>query len=218
MSFLPTIISWFFPPLCVHCQREGTWLCSAAQDDLAAEPVYRQPIVIPGMTAVCIRGSYDCRPLQQLIHRLKYSYWTGAAEVLRSVIEPLLTDLERLPPDTVIVPIPLHGRRLRERGFNQSRLISRALAEMIHRPVVDLLKRNRYTTPQAGLPAARRLRNVVGAFASERARLSLAATSWPTSVILVDDVITTGSTMAECATVLRQHGVKQITAVALAKG
>ncbi len=211
MSLFTTVIDAIFPPLCVHCNREGSWLCSVAADDIKQERVIVNPLIINGVEKVLVRGSYDCEPLAQFIQKLKYHYWTGAGSLLHGVVAPPTPELN-VPSDTVIVPVPLHSRRHRERGFNQSLYISKALSRATGLPVKNLLQRTRYTPPQAQLTAKERVTNIIGAFGQGR------VASWPKSVILVDDVITTGSTIAECAAVLRKYGVRKITAVALAKG
>ncbi len=227
VMFIAKLIDIVFPPLCVHCGREGAWLCRSAQSIINQESLLIDPLPIRGVDRVITRGSYDCEPLAQLIQKLKYHYWSGLSGVLDDVLEPLRSELSRLA-DAVLVPVPLHRRRQRERGFNQSLLISRALSRVTGRPIIPLLARMKYTVPQARLSAVERLTNMIDAFGrgqpvASRRRITRGGTSptsggWPPSVILVDDVITTGSTMAECASVLRQHGVHNITAIALAKG
>lgn len=227
MFLVTKFIDLIFPPLCVHCGREGAWLCLTAQTSLNHEQLLIDPLPIRGVDRVITRGSYDCEPLAQLIQKLKYHYWTGLSEVLVGVLEPCRSELSGLA-DAVLVPVPLHRRRQRERGFNQSLLISQALRRVTGRPITPLLACMKYTAPQARLSAVARLTNMIGAFGRDRRVASHRRTTrgeappagggWPSSVILVDDVITTGSTMAECASVLRQHGVRDITAVALAKG
>lgn len=210
MPIFTSLINFIFPPLCVHCGREGSWLCPVAREELAEAPIMVDPIVIPGIDRVIVRGSYDCAPLAQFILKLKYHYWTGAAAVLNEALRPLSPHLKH--KNTLIVPVPLHRRRQQERGFNQSMYIARSLSTMTGLPVNNILQRTRYTTPQAQLSAKQRIKNIIGAFGDQQIM------QWPTSVILVDDVITTGSTIAECADVLRKKGVQKITAVALAKG
>lgn len=211
MSVVSSIIDAIFPPLCVHCGREGAWLCSAAQDLIRTEHIIVDPLAIPGVDRVYVRGSYDCEPLAQLIQKLKYHYWTGLAGVLDDVLKPLAKDL-KISKSAVIIPVPLHSRRHRERGFNQSLIIGKVLSKATGLPQANLLQRTRHTTPQASLSATERTTNIIGAFGRGK------ITNWPKTVILVDDVITTGSTIAECASVLRKYGVTKITAVALAKG
>ncbi len=209
---LQPITSFFFPPLCVHCGREGAWLCPAAQQLLRREHPIINPLKIPGVDRVIVRGSYDCRPLQGLITKLKYNYWSALVEDFPEVINPLLPLLPK-HSHTVIVPIPLHTRRQRERGFNQSQFLAEVLSQQSGLPVVHLIKRHRYTTPQAQLTEAERKTNILDAFEID-SRIS----EIPKSVVLIDDVITTGSTIAESATVLQKFGVRKIFAVSLAKG
>ncbi len=210
MFIVTKLTDLIFPPLCVHCGREGAWLCPAATSSLDHEPLLIDPLPIRGVDRVITRGSYDCETLAQLIQKLKYHYWSGLSPVLVEVLKPLSAAVA--DQDVSIIPVPLHHRRQRERGFNQSLFISQALGAITGRPVTDILRRTRYTTPQALLSAKERTTNIIGAFGRGR------VVTWPKSAILVDDVITTGSTIAECASVLRQHGVNRITAVALAKG
>lgn len=205
------IVAGLFPPLCVHCGREGAWLCPAALDDISHQECLTDPLTIPGVDRVIVRGSYDCLALQGVVTKLKYHYWSAVSESLHQLFDPVVKQLP-CPSDTVIVPVPLHPRRLRERGFNQSEIIGRSLSGLVGVSIQELLERNRYTTPQAQLDEHGRHENIKGAFLTRRVVKNVS------SVILVDDVITTGSTMAECASELRRSGVHHIVAVALAKG
>lgn len=210
---LGKFIDFMFPPLCVHCQREGAWLCTTAQDQVDAEPILVDPLVIPGVDLVIARGRYDCEPLAALVQKIKYSYWHAARDVLKDCLQPVTNHLPLHDSSTVIMPVPLHRERLRERGFNQSLLLARALSALINRPVVELLVRERATRAQAKLSEQERLTNMTDAF-----RIKPKVAKWPEFVILIDDVVTTGSTFRECASALIQVGVTNITGVALAKG
>lgn len=170
------------------------------------------PLVIPNVDRVICRGDYNDPIMAALIQRLKYNFWTGLQPALVNLCEPLRTVLGPLPTEMVIIPVPLHWRRRAWRGFNQSDLIAHAIAKHLDRPVESSLQRHRWTTPQAQLDGQSRTTNVCRAFRD------VVVAKRPYSAILVDDVITTGSTIAECASVLRQSGVQDITAVALAKG
>jgi ComF family protein len=113
----------------------------------------------------------------------------------------------------VLVPVPLHPRRLRARGFNQSELLARELARRAGRPLVcGALVRRADTPPQTGLPAARRRANLRDAFAVRR-RGAVAGRT----VVLVDDVLTTGSTARACARALRQAGVSEVRLLTAAR-
>ena len=113
----------------------------------------------------------------------------------------------------VIVPVPLHWRRLLMRRFNQSALLGFALSPVLSVPCVPAaLKRTRYTTPQMRLPRAQRLKNVRNAFA-----VPDAATIAGKHVLLVDDVVTTGATVAACAATLKKAGAASVHVLALAR-
>jgi ComF family protein len=112
----------------------------------------------------------------------------------------------------VIVPVPLHPARLRERGFNQAELLGRILSWHIAAPVGSRLERTRYTTTQTAFDRAERLENLRGAF-----RLRRNGRVRDSRVLLVDDVLTTGSTLSECARVLRDAGASSVYAVTAAR-
>jgi ComF family protein len=108
----------------------------------------------------------------------------------------------------VAVPVPLHFRKERVRGFNQAR----ALASELELPLLDVLRRTRYTPSQTGLSAPKRKANVDGAFVLRR-NMDVAGLR----VVLVDDVSTTGATMEACAAVLRSAGAADVSAVTAAR-
>lgn len=204
------IIDWFLPPLCVHCRREGAWFCFEAEAELAAlVPITTSE---PGFPVITL-GSYDRPVLGSLVRQLKYHGWHGLASALPGVMEPLRLALVDQPPPVVIVPVPLHSRRWRERGFNQAEIIARALAGRTNWPIKKYLKRRRYTQAQARLAHDERKANIEAAFDMAPRAINPAG-----SIILVDDVVTTGATMRACARVLRSHGLRNIAGVALAKG
>jgi ComF family protein len=157
-------------------------------------------------------GPYE-GSLRVLLHQLKYAGRRRAAVRLARLLledEPVRLLLET---SDVLVPVPLHPRRLRERGFNQSALIARALAQRSGRPCcAEALVRRRDTTPQAGLRAAERRRNVRDAFAVRR-RGAIAGRV----VTLVDDVLTTGATAQACARALIEAGAAEVRLLTAAR-
>ena len=153
------------------------------------------------------------------VHALKYRGLARIADDLADVTAAIALPAR----DTAyLVPIPLGRQRLRERGYNQSERLARALARRWHRPVVDLLVRVRETATQTALTPDARLANVAGAFEMRNAEGGTrnnatdfrSAFRVPTSAfVLVDDVFTTGATLAEAARALEQAGVRNVLAV-----
>lgn len=112
-----------------------------------------------------------------------------------------------------VVPVPIHRRKLRQRGYNQAQVLARELADGLRLPCEPrLLVRTRYTAPQKELNAAERLKNLNGAFAIAR-RFRRKKRRMPESVLLVDDILTTGSTLEACARVLKSGGVRRVAVV-----
>jgi ComF family protein len=157
-------------------------------------------------------GPYE-GALRTLIHELKYRAKRRVAERLAELLVAEATAAGVLPPRAVLVPVPLHPRRLAERGFNQSELLAAAVARRTQLGIQPrALVRRKDTPPQTGLSAAERRRNVAGAFAvRQRARIQ------ERTVVLVDDVLTTGATARACAGVLRQAGAAAVHLLTVAR-
>ena len=164
-------------------------------------------------------GSYE-GGLRELIHILKYGQVRPAANVLGRMLSEVIAGLERgFGPGTVlVVPVPLHVRRLRQRGFNHSELIARAAA-LKQGPTEErlvlhtkILERRRNTQSQTGLTRHQRRENIRGAF--------VVAKPEPLSgreVLVVDDVFTTGTTVSECARVLLRAGASKVWIATVAR-
>ena len=116
------------------------------------------------------------------------------------------------PPIAALIPVPLHPQRRRERGFNQAESLCRLLGRRAGLPVWKALRRVRFTEPQARLGRDERLENLRGAFAAARRRPVSGA-----HVLLVDDVFTTGTTVDECARVLRKAGAASVRVLTVAR-
>jgi len=142
------------------------------------------------------------------VHGLKYGRLPRIADDLAAAMLPL-----RPPTDgpSVLIPIPLAPKRLRERGYNQSEMLARALARQWRIPVaLDVLVRARETPTQTALTPETRLANVAGAFSVTKGN------SGPI-LVLVDDVFTTGATLAEAARALEQAGATRVLGVTFAR-
>ncbi|MEZ4599796.1 MAG: ComF family protein [Syntrophotaleaceae bacterium] len=164
----------------------------------------------PSFAMVNSVGLYE-DSLRQAIHRFKYR---GVFSLDRPLGILLAAALESLGPDPapdLLIPVPLHASRLRQRGYNQSLLLARVLGRRWKKPVpTRLLVRKRPTMPQQGLKAADRLRNLKGAF---EVRFPIDGQS----VLLIDDVMTTGATARECARTLLKAGAREVSVAVLGR-
>jgi len=149
--------------------------------------------------------------LRRALSRLKYGGAAALARPLAHAASPHLVDLARLLSGAVLVPVPVHVERLRQRGYNQAALLARHLAPPLGVEVADCLERRRPTTQQHRLNRAQRLRNLQEAFAM---RVGARA---PPLALLVDDILTTSATLEACAGVLREAGAKRVLGLAIAR-
>jgi ComF family protein len=164
----------------------------------------------------CVAAAEFAGEVETWIHRFKYPARgiAGLDPAPLAVIRGLTREAALMAPGApeLVVPIPLHPRRLRARGFNPAAVLARSLARELRAPFDPVaLWRARDTPSQTGLDRRERRRNVRGAFrARERARL-------PVCVWLVDDVVTTGSTLSEAARALRRAGARTVVGVCAAR-
>jgi ComF family protein len=162
-------------------------------------------------------GSYD-GALRELIHLLKYNRIRPAANVLGRMLAEVIESLQPGFGDAslIVVPVPLHARRVKQRGFNHSELLASAACKVLRSPhlhvIPAVLERSKDTVSQTGLTRHQRQENMRGAF-------TVAAPSdiRDREVLLVDDVFTTGTTAAECARVLRRAGASKVWVATVAR-
>ncbi|MEX1113066.1 MAG: ComF family protein, partial [Patescibacteria group bacterium] len=195
-----------FPSRCVGCEIPGSWWCSDC--DRRIVPVGM--VSVPGLDGLIAAGIHR-EPLTRWVKALKYRHVKAVIPTLVERLTVLLADLRRRHRDLVLVPVPLHPRRLRSRGHNQSALLAGALAAATGLPVSSGLIRCHRTRTQTGLGRAERRRNVAGAFAWTG---PLPANR---TVVLVDDVYTTGATLAACAEACREAGAAQVYGLVVGK-
>ena len=213
-----------FPPLCNACDallsRGETIVCRGCRAAIASvdewDDAYRDArarLAEEGTVADVVAAWYFERdgPLRPLMHRLKYGGMKAIGEEFGRVLGERLLEAG-WGESGVIVPVPLHPSRMRERGFNQCACIARGVAAVTAHPVdARLIRRVRFTASQTALGHSERRENVRGAFA-----LRPGAGVAGRTVILVDDVLTTGSTMRSCASALRTAGARPVIACAVA--
>ncbi|MCA9386376.1 ComF family protein [Candidatus Dojkabacteria bacterium] len=152
---------------------------------------------------------------KNLLHELKYNYYFGLAEDVATLMIKTM-DLSMLT-DTTLVPIPLHWYKKNKRGFNQAELIAKHLVRLSKKStrVIPLLTRVRNTKTQVGMKKEDRQQNLTNAF---KVNPKLLKTIETDTVTLVDDVFTTGTTLEQCAQVLKEHGIKHVDAIVFARG
>jgi len=218
----------FLPQSCVLCQRRipsGERLCRPCRASLEPKSVVFCPICrfkgeeSPQGSDCPLHGFAEARaavPTEKavlsLIHRVKYSRERELAPFLAELILRAGIVDEDFESFDVMCPVPLFRTRIRERGFNQSTEIARPIETASGVPLVaDLLARLQPTREQAKLPAELRRRNLLGSFAVTRPSLVAGK-----NVVLVDDVVTTGSTVAACIEALRESEVERVLVVAVA--
>ena len=157
-------------------------------------------------------GAYE-GVLRELLHLFKFEGVRSAEHILGQYAAQAASALPIA--DTLVVPVPLHVRRRRERGFNQAERIARAAARELRLPLVTgCLERTRWTESQIGLTRHQRRANLRGAFrVNKRNRGRIAGRD----VLLMDDILTTGSTAAECARVLMRAGARQVFVATVAR-
>ena len=211
MEGLPRLAAWLtdliFPPACGSCGRVDFQFCPACVEELASLQVVSLEHQVEYVDAVFATGIHE-GILADAVRAFKYAGAPELDEPLAARLEALLT--RQLKPIDVIVPVPLSSERLAERGYNQSELLANRLSEarlLSCNP--SLLRRVRHTEKQAQLRGEDRNHNVKDAFAADDVQ--------GMSILLIDDVVTTGSTLRECALALRKNGATAIYAFAVSR-
>jgi ComF family protein len=194
------------PPLCPIC---GIPFESFSEENHLCEECLRKR---PFFDALGAPYLYEGR-IMDAIHQMKYAGKTYLADSLGPLMASFATNWLDNPEGLLMMPVPLHPKKLRERGFNQSLLLARTMMPVLGTELdFSSLRRVIYTRSQTGLKSEERKRNVRRAFTIDGQKELKEKT-----VILVDDVATTGNTMNECARVLKKAGVEKVFCLALAR-
>jgi ComF family protein len=208
-SFCPDCFSqigFLDSPLCVLCGEhfsepgESNHMCGAC---LLASPPFSIARAV---------GEYE-RVLMDVIHRFKYGGKISLGERLGEFMADFRYPSLAIADYSLVMPVPLHPRRLRQRGFNQAMVLAREISRRFALRLDFLsLRRIVFTEPQVGLGRDMREQNIKGAFQVADARRIK-----DERIILVDDVYTTGSTVKECARILMKNGAKEVAVLTLAR-
>ncbi len=233
-SFLDACKDLVFPACCLACEKRlpVTRLPLFCDDCLSQVPFIDSPYCT--CCGLPFQGGQD--HLCSQCHLKPYSFHLARAAVLyREPVSPLVSSLKfhgqltglptlaalarssngfrDLSEPEIILPVPLHDRRLRERGFNQAAALAHTIFKKSKRKIIPtLLVRNRATTPQTGLNGRLRRKNLFGAFSIKQPKMVQGK-----RILLVDDVFTTGSTANECARTLKKHGAEQVEVFTLCR-
>jgi competence protein ComFC len=202
------LLDWLFPSHCLCCGDEGAQLCAKCCGHIP--PLVDEPPVPAGLDGIRCATVYQ-PPISDAIQALKYGSAKSLGQTLGSIMFEL-TKERQWPDKPLVVPVPIHGRRQRERGFNQAELLARVICERTGWELrADLLTRTRYTPPQAKLDRAQRQKNLADAFVLRQLDAILGR-----HVILVDDVLTTGATLTTCAAGLQTGKPASVSGLCLA--
>lgn len=200
-----SLIRFIVPPMCSCCglPMAGDGAGHLCGDCILSRPPYAIARSVARYEAV----------LLDAIHIFKYKGKIAAGEVLGKMMADHVYPGLSIADYSLIIPVPLHTKRLRERGFNQAVILAREISKRFSIPHDFLtLRRHVFTQPQVSLGKDRRTENVRGAFTVKNEKKVKGQ-----KIILVDDVYTTGSTVGECAGVLMTHGAAEVAALTLAR-
>ncbi len=213
MNLFKALVDLLFPTraICVCCGTkaglEREWICEPCRRKLARNWI--GAFTEHRMDGMAVAYRY-AGPAGGMVRALKYNSLTDLTEFMAN---EMLRAYKQITPTgaDVVCAVPMHKKRLHKRGFNQSELLARFIAKKLNLPYEDLLVRTRNTVQQARLHGSDRRRNLVNAFdASEAAR--------GRSVLLIDDVYTSGQTAHCCEKALRDAGAKKVFLLTFAKG
>lgn len=218
-----------FPHYCVGCNRQNVLVCqdclggvsfaeqicfickSVSQKGLVHAECARRLNIPYYPTQILSACSYQSPLAQDLIHGLKYDGLLDGAKPCAEILAQFLRSQRILLSDKwVLTYVPLDQKKMNLRGFNQSELIGRELSRIVHIPVEKLLIKTRVTKAQMKLSREGRLKNVKDAFEATSSNLSRK------KILLLDDVVTTGSTLLECSKALSKAGAEEIIWLTLA--
>lgn len=198
-----------FPPACVTCDSIGGYICGRCYEQMY---FYKDQVNI----------ALDNPTLDQLFACTKYSgtgsnfiktYKYQGAFSLAGIISEMMKEQMEVSKVDILIPVPLHRRRERERGFNQSELLAKKLSKKWKLPFQKALSRTKATTPQAKLDREKRLVHLENVF-TLLPKVSIEGKT----IGLVDDVATTGTTLNECAKILKKYGAKKVIGIVFAHG
>lgn len=221
-SFFVELLDVIFPKRCVNCGKIGKYFCDRCR--LLMRPIMDNERICPMCGRLAFGGVTHprCRTKYGIDGLTSYFHYEGPAQkAIKSIKYRLVSDLAKEfislttpvalhPMPSSLLPIPLHPKRFRERGFNQAEILGKVIAKRLDIPVrTDILRRVIYTLPQVSMKEKKsRLENMEHVFAGSKIS---------GNILLFDDVFTTGATMRSAAGVLKRNGATSIWAMTMAR-
>lgn len=221
------LLSVLFPKFCLNCNKLSNYLCPNCQKKLKPIKIQHCPICqyqsINGQTHLHCQNPYSLNgafsifyyqpPLKKVIKKLKYQYFSDLAPFLVKLSLPFIPPFFK--KFDFLIPIPLFPNRFKNRGFNQALLLSKNFSLYLKVPTSqNILKKTKPTLPQADLKkASLRRKNILNSFRSQNAKKIKNR-----SLLLIDDVTTSYSTLNEAARTLKEKGAKKVWALTIAHG
>lgn len=201
------VLDLIFPDSCVGCKQTGTILCEKCF--LSIEFLdSKDSHIRDSMLSAC---DYNTPILSRMVHELKYK---GVQELAKPCANLIYRYLQRenihFDNSWVVTAVPMNEYKLKVRGFNQSELIAKQLASLMHLNYEALLKKVRHTAPQMSLDKHSRKSNLLGCFELAEEKVVKGK-----KVLIIDDVVSTGSTMSECIKILQEGGASEVCGLTL---
>jgi len=227
-KFKNFILDLLYPQFCFNCGREGSYLCEDCRSTLSISNIH-QKYSSQNLKDLYFALPYQNLLIKNLIRKFKYQpFVKGLAQPLASLIITHFQLLDNQPnffypvrdrkssngADYILIPVPLEKRKLKWRGFNQAEEIGKELSKFLKISLLNnVLAKIKETPPQVELSDEERKENIKGVFLVKNGELIRNR-----KILLVDDIYTTGSTLEECAKVLKEAGAKEIVGIVVARG
>lgn len=225
-QFKNLIYDLLFPKRCIKCKKPGEFICFGCFSKIEKIKTYtcqkcgkitkngsycnscRNGVDLTGVMVAC---DYNIGPTKELIHHLKYSGFLDLSEVLGELLVERIKNSKN--KKFIVVPVPMHRKKELERGFNQSELLARYLSKKMGLKGGLALEKIKSTEAQMRLKRKDRLKNLNKVFECVDRELVKGQ-----QILLIDDVMTTGTTLNECAKALKKAGARQVWGLVVAKG
>ena len=203
LKLLDTILGYLFPTKCIICDRPGPDVCDHCLASF-------EPAKPSNYDWIFSLWNYRDHNVEILMRHIKNQPNVRIAQQLAHVIEKRFG--YKMTNTTMMVPIPVGRARLRTRGYNQAQLLARPLATLLHLPITSVLIKSKQTKKQGTTKTrTERLENIKGSFA-----LTDPSYIFNQTIMIIDDITTTGTTLLEARTVLLQDGAKEVFAITIA--